>query len=251
MKTQPKNMHQLFDKLNDLKAVFIYGKKIIPVIQSLIDFMSETVPLLENINQSIEQTANQIPNAQDQLTDVTNATELATTQILDRIDEITGDLVVVNKGTKELLEISIERDNKIDSLIKKHPELNDELNELKFNGTKKSLKKHMETLDKINDNTYKITLSLQVQDITSQQLSAVNHLIKTVQHRLSGLIEDIDESDIEQLDQNLNPEATFDADASFMRDANKQDMADEMFNSPAPAEKTSQDEIDKLFSSKS
>lgn len=248
MENKPKNMSELFDKLNDLKAVFVYGQRIIPIIQSLIDFMKETVPLLENINQSIDQTSKQIPKAQNQIDDVTNATEIATTQILDKVDEITNDLTTANDEMKNLLTSVVEKDEKIDKLIEKHPELKNELVDLKFNGSKEMIEEHVSTLNKINEKTYDITLSLQVQDITSQQLAAVNHLINSVQNRLSSIITEIDGSELDDIGTNLEDDVTFDEDASFTREKTNQNYANEMFDMKSQ-EKTSQDEIDKLFSS--
>lgn len=248
MKKEPRNMSQLFDKLNDLKSVFVYGQRIIPIIQSLIDFMKDTVPLLENINKSIEHTASQMPSAQNQIKDVTNATEVATTEILDRVDEISSDLNEAGSKMNELLENAVKKDIAIDELINKYPELKEELDHLRYNGSKEIVESLVKTLNKIGDNTYSITLSLQVQDITSQQLSAVNHLITSVQHRLSSLINDIDQTEMDKIEKNFNKEITFDADASYTRDESNQSIADEMFDAKQK-ETTSQDEIDKLFSS--
>ena len=86
------NMSQLFAKLNDLKKVFTYGEKLIPVIQSLGEFMKETVPLLENINKSIAESTSKIPKASNQIQNVTSATEMATTEILDLVDVLNADL---------------------------------------------------------------------------------------------------------------------------------------------------------------
>jgi hypothetical protein len=61
------NLSQLFSKLDDLKKVFTYGEKLIPVIQSLGEFMKETVPLLENINRSIAESTSKIPKATNQI----------------------------------------------------------------------------------------------------------------------------------------------------------------------------------------
>ncbi|RMD51385.1 MAG: hypothetical protein D6830_00485 [Ignavibacteria bacterium] len=248
MNDKPKNMSELFEKLEDLKTVFSYGQKIIPILQSLMDFMKDTVPLLENINKSIDQTAKQFPKAQDQINDISSATEIATTQILDKVDEITNDLIAADEELKGLLDTARTRDEKIDALIKNHPELANELSQLKLNGSKEIIEKHINTLGKINQNTYSITLSLQVQDITSQQLAAVNHLINSVQTKLSSLIKDIDESELEYVDANLDTAVTFDEDASFTKTESNQDFADELF-AEKPEEKPSQEEIDKLFSS--
>ena len=77
------NMKEIFGKIDDLKSVFKIGERILPILQSLIDFMGEIIPLLENINTSISDSTNQMPKVSHQINNVTSATELATTEILD------------------------------------------------------------------------------------------------------------------------------------------------------------------------
>ena len=107
------NMSQLFAKLNDLKKVFSYGERLIPVIHSLGEFMKETVPLLENINKSIAESTSKIPKASNQIQSVTSATELATTEILDLVDVLNVDLDSIQNCTLECLDsrrlVTVER----------------------------------------------------------------------------------------------------------------------------------------------
>lgn len=100
MENIPKNMNQVFSKLSDLKYVFHFGEKLIPIIQSIIEFMRDVVPLLENINQSITDSTNDIPKASHQINNVTSATELATTEILDLVDSISGSLTNMERMLK-------------------------------------------------------------------------------------------------------------------------------------------------------
>src|SRR5690554_1215843 len=117
---QSNNMSELFEKLNDLKTVFRYGQKLIPIIQSLIDFMKDTVPLLENINNSIADSTQKMPKATHQISNVTSATELATTEILDIVDVISNDISIIENELKEGLQKRKEAENlynQINSLI--------------------------------------------------------------------------------------------------------------------------------------
>jgi len=103
--------------------------------------------------------------------------------------------------------------------------------------------------NKIRDDVYKITLSLQVQDITSQQLAAVNHLIESVRLKLSSLIIHLDETDltsIENVKLDIPVGSTFDPDAVYTKSTERQEAADLLINSIN--NKATQDEIDKLFS---
>ncbi|MDP4173460.1 MAG: protein phosphatase CheZ [Bacteroidota bacterium] len=248
------NMSQLFEKLNDVKSLFIYGQKIIPVLQSLVDFMQETVPLLENINHSIADSTSKIPRATDQINNVTNATELATTEILDLVDVISNNLSTIDNSLKDITEkekIKSSVIEKLKALLPDNAEAMQLFQEYKDNDvTISQIEKLSEVFPKIQNDTYNITLSLQVQDITSQQLAAVNHLIESVQTKLASLIHDIDDTNLKEVQSSENystPEgATFDPNASYDKSGDRQDMIDEIIQSEN--QKASQDEIDKLFS---
>ncbi len=247
---QPSNIAELFERLNDLKSVFKYGQKLIPIIQSLLDFMSETVPLLENINASISESTTKIPKATNQINNVTSATELATTEILDIIDLISSDIVEIEKQLNEIFKAKEEKHN----IIKKMRKLIDNTEVIKLLDKYEKLddvanqyNQISELTSKIKNNSYNITLSLQVQDITSQQLAAVNHLINSVQSKLASLILNLEDTSINDIDTNkiIVPEGShFDPNANYSKSDGRQDVVDSIVNS----HKTSQDEIDKLFS---
>jgi chemotaxis regulatin CheY-phosphate phosphatase CheZ len=244
------NMSQLFAKLNDLKKVFTYGEKLIPVIQSLGEFMKETVPLLENINRSIAESTSKIPKASNQIQNVTSATELATTEILDLVDVLNADLESIEKCVVDCLEKEKDKEDFLNSLI---PKLNvsdakifvDEF--LIKNRSSLNLNAVKDRIKKMKDDTNSITLSLQVQDITSQQLATVNHLIESVQDRLASLIDDFDNTKLNENENNLNlPEgASFDPNARYSKSLVPQQEVDSIFNKEMQT--ASQAEIDKLF----
>jgi len=249
---QQTSMMQLFEKLDDLKSVFIYGQKIIPVIHSLLDFMKDTVPLLENINKSIAESTTKIPKAKHHIHDVTNATELATTEILDIVDTISDDIKTIDNKINSVIEKEEIRALQLDEII----ELLDDKPEAKSKlvSLKEELISHevirsiQEIISKIKNDAYNITISLQVQDITSQQLAAVNHLIESVQERLSSLIITLGETEIKEMriENDVTPENVhFDPQASYNKETSRQEMADSLVRENLNA---SQDEIDKLFS---
>ncbi len=247
------NMTQVFDKLNDLKMLLAYGQKLIPIIKSLVDFMHETVPLLENINSSISETTSKMPNATNQINNVTSATELATTEILDLVDSISNDISRMEKNFKGYQEALNGREEifaQIKELLADQPkakELIEKYESYQLNSG--NLSEVLEVFSKINNAAYNITLSLQVQDITSQQLAAVTHLIESVNTRLSALITDIDESNLDEYEAKgieVPDDATFDPNARYDKSTERQERADEIIN--RENEQTSQSEIDKLFS---
>lgn len=246
------NMSQIFEKLNDLKAVFVYGERLIPIIQSLIDFMKDTVPLLENINYSIADSTSKIPKVTNQINNVTNATELATTEILDTVDSLNKDLTVVEKTMQEVL---TKENDKKDFLLSIIPLLNKE-NAAEFvedfinkNSSSDKLSDLLTQVGKMKNDANNITISLQVQDITAQQLAAVTHLIESVQSRLSSLIVDLEHSDmkhVENLEIKVEEGVAFDPNARYTKSTERQETVDSIINSEVL--NASQAEIDKLFS---
>jgi chemotaxis regulatin CheY-phosphate phosphatase CheZ len=250
---QVSTMSDLFERLDDLKSVFRYGQKLIPIIQSIIDFMKETVPLLEDINTSIADSTSKIPKAKDQISNISSATELATTEILDIADLISADLDKIKKELKTLQERETRKKElwkNIKGLLKNNSKAKNLIMEFEqLDNTIKEISNFQNILDKINNDVYNITLSLQVQDITSQQLAAVNHLIESVRHRLSSLMLHLDNSEINAI--NHGPEksmrdSSFNPDAVYSKSSKNQELADSLVNNTLS--KTSQDEIDKLFS---
>lgn len=247
------NTAELFSKLDDLKSIFQYGGKLIPVIQSIIDFMRDTMPLLEEINDSIIENTAKIPRASDQITNVTSATELATTEILDLVDSISNDI----ENTEKSIEKIIEKEDRKSAIIIRFKELlngTEEGKKLieeyeKINHISPHIQEILKAVKKIKEDANNITLSLQVQDITSQQLAAVNHIIESVQKNLAALKINLNDPELKDISMESLGEGgntTFDPNARYNKSAKRQDTVDEIVKDQF--EKTSQEEIDKLFS---
>jgi chemotaxis regulatin CheY-phosphate phosphatase CheZ len=231
---EPKSLISVFDKLNDLKTLFRFGEKIVPIIQSLVEFMKEIIPLLENINTSIADSTNKMPIASNQINDVTNATELATTQILDLVDDISNALAAIEGA----LVIEKDKQKKVEELVDfvgaalpQTGEVKEKFDELvALARDRQTFENTIQLIEAIREDTYKITLALQVQDITAQQLAAVNHLISSVHNRLTLLVADIANSDLrEELSGNgfdVPEGAHFDPNASYTKNQGRQEEVD-------------------------
>lgn len=251
MSESTKNLGEIVTRLKEIDHVFKFGEKMIPVIEGFVTFIGEFVPFIEEISGSIEDTRSKIPEASNQINKVTDATELAMTEVLDKIDEINLKLENVNDCINELVE---KRENtlllveKLQNKYKDDKEIikmtNTIINSLDTNLTMEIIKNK---IGEITANADQITMSLQVQDITAQQLAAVNHLIISVQHKLGSLLSAVDASGYERAD-NLKmeklPDVHFDAKATYDPKSNQQVDVDSIIKN----EKASQEEIDKLFS---
>lgn len=251
MSETAKNLSEIVTKLKEIDSVFKFGEKMIPVIEGFVSFISDFIPFVEQVSGSISDTRSKIPEASNQIDKVTNATELATTEALDKIDLINTQLSQLSECVDEMIQHRIQAEllgaelrNEIESNEKATEILNKMLKSLDVGLTLEMMKNQIR---EITSNTDQITMSLQVQDITAQQLAAVNHLIISVQHKLGGLLDVVDStgySTSDNLKMDKLPDVHFDANASYNPGSNHQGDVDSIINS----EKASQEEIDKLFS---
>ncbi|MCU0424414.1 MAG: hypothetical protein MUF71_02185 [Candidatus Kapabacteria bacterium] len=223
-------INEMLHKTEELKALFVFGQRVIPFLEEVFLFIREVTPLLENINISIEENLSKMPKAAQQLSSVTKATELATTEILDTLDGLSYKADVISSNLKQL--IQIQRQNRSE-----HERIIEAVNELQKNDATPTEEKDSvysriidvirkieqrdgghssahyvdniksavavlqkpevseelvnnseKLLESIRMDSTQIMMSLQVQDITSQQLAAVNSLLQTVQNKLGEIM---------------------------------------------------------------
>lgn len=251
MSASAKNLNDMVGKLKDMDHMFKFGEKMIPVIEGFVSFMSDFVPFVEQVSGSIQDSRAKIPEASTQIDKVTNATELAMTEVLDKIDEINAQLISINESMDEMVE-KRQSAAELVTQLKTHLLGNTEAEALLNKLTDSidvglTLEVVKNKIGEITASVDQITMSLQVQDITAQQLAAVNHLIISVQNKLGGLLNAVDSTNYdpnEDLVQEKLPDVHFDARADYKPAASQQVDVDSVINS----EKASQEEIDKLFS---
>lgn len=274
----------LLRKADELRSLFVLGQNVIPFLEEIFVFVSEIQPLLDEINNSIRDNLRRMPNASKQLSKVTEATELATNEIMDLVDGIVFNAqAIANNLSKmqkignlesekpiKVLEIiynAIESGADVKGIL---PELANVIAQLKNNLTndKESLVNNThEILKSIQADSSSIMMSLQVQDITSQQIAAVNKLLETVQGKLESILKHFRDSDLNQMALNeiehdtnvirvskLHREIAFDPNAvdAITNKAFRQTEVDEYIkmaqeDNLTNEEPTSQDDIDKLF----
>ena len=206
----------LLKKAEELKALFVLGQRVIPFLEEIFLFVNDIKPMLDEINQSIEENLKKMPNASKQLSKVTEATEISTTEIMDIVDGVVYKTDIILKNVKELSSANDSSKNIpfsilkliMDSIQKKEdfselgPKLKESIEELKNQSNKNNSKLVEETeklAESIQMDSSSIMMSLQVQDITSQQIAAVNHIIITIQEKLVTILNRFQESDISEL----------------------------------------------------
>jgi chemotaxis regulatin CheY-phosphate phosphatase CheZ len=250
---------QVVQMITELKEVFKFTEKVIPLLQDLVEFMRDVVPLLEEINDRIAESTAKMPTASSKIDSVTSATEMATTEILDRVDAISASLNEIENKLQQIENARSEK-QKIFAQILEEASLTEKGKELveRFKALSvcdNALFEVREKIKGINNETYNITLALQVQDITAQQLAAVNHLIINVHEKLSKLINNIHSSHFETTPEfsaklDAPEKTTFDPEAKYDTSSARQDEIDKLIadQQKGGGGTASQDEIDKLFS---
>lgn len=165
------DINEILTKADELRSLFVLGQRVIPFLEEIFKFMQEIAPVLNDINTSIQDNLKQMPKASQQLSKVTQATEMATTEIMDLLDGLVYKSNIISSNLTEASKSS-----------------NDDANKLNA--------KSEDILESIRNDSMQMMMALQVQDITSQQLAAVNHLLQTVQDRLGIILGKFKKSDL-------------------------------------------------------
>ena len=265
---QEKDIQGILKKVEELKSVFTFGVKFIPFLEDLLVFVQEMAPMLNEMNRSIQDSSSKMPKAVQQLDKVTSATELATNEILDKVDSMLARLEVVNSNFSLIRQrLSAEHSaltsiaGAIEDLLVL-PGVRESLNHVFEN--KKARDKGIEikrivdeflngkidetvtekvdqALHDTQSDAYDIMNALQVQDITTQQIEGAHALLRSVQERLNELLEKYSDA---TPPQELRESYPHDMQASFIDADERQKAADEaMSDTGEPEELLSAPEL--------
>lgn len=168
--------------------------------KNVVEMLFGIIPVLDYIKQTIEETTGTIPRASTQLNNVTQATEMATVEILNVLDRMTNRIESA-EGQLQTLKQGV----------------GDGAGSIEAIG---------QSLSDTRQDAMNIAMALQVQDITSQQIAGVSQMIETVRRQLLEALG--------QLDPGVKPETaagapsgvTFDGNASYTGSGERQGDAD-------------------------
>ena len=246
-------------KLGELFTMFKYGQRVLPFLEDLLTFVTEITPLLNEMQDSLSESTKKMPKVSGQISNVNHATEMATHEILDTVD------VIVNKAS-EISEYfnKVNQNNvsKINLIGRVKTELNSildgNINEKKIKKLIKSIERHQLNranrlanhvtvlLGDIQTRSMQIMMALQVQDITSQQLQSVNHLIASIQDKIVNLLTNFTDKDLKDLKIDSSTQS-FDENAKYEDKSRSQKLADEIIKTKNMM--SNQDDIDNLLNS--
>ena len=211
-----KDISILLQKADELRALFVLGQRVIPFLEEIFIFVSEIQPLLDEINVSIQENLKKMPSASKQLSKVTEATEMATTEIMDIVDGIVYKVDIIKSNFERISTIDNKKfENPLKLLENLYsaiaqgkdlkpilPQLGAAIETMKKapkNDHEKILKETDDLIASISMGANSIMMSLQVQDITSQQIAAVNNLLETIQDKLTRILNHFNSSEISDL----------------------------------------------------
>jgi chemotaxis regulatin CheY-phosphate phosphatase CheZ len=275
-------LEKMISQIEIIKDNPYYGK-----IKS---FLLEIRRLLNQVNDVINDNVQKMPGAAKKIYKVTEATEAATNEILDavdsvlkRIDEASENFAKIVKVISDDKMVVLDAINTAIQFINADVDKNEIINyltEFRFSYANKNEKivefnkiieeSHTILTNIINDST-QIMMSSQVQDITSQQLAAVNHTLETIQNKLKQILFAIDTVETEGLMpameyyenttnvSTLHREIAFDPDAvkAITNKESKQNDVDDLINKHNSGtiteedmkQEIDQDDIDALLNS--
>lgn len=192
----------ILGKVEELRALLVFTERTIPFLEDVFAFVRELVPLVEELKSSVESTSDKLPKASKQLDKVTTATEMATTEILTIVEGMfaTGEIFRAAMDEDVRLAIDVRASAaRMEELFRTCPGTPDL--EAWVASLRAAWQVHLALLQKpsavdrvrtaleklLNDAT-NIMIALQVQDITAQQIAAVNKLMQSVDDGLGRLL---------------------------------------------------------------
>jgi chemotaxis regulatin CheY-phosphate phosphatase CheZ len=219
------------------------------IVRDVIQILRGTIPLLDRIKRAIEESAGKIPKASKQLNNVTEATETATVEILNVLEAMTQRLSSIESGIQQLQRRSADRARAVEDILARWPVLGPDsenlptmkrlLEEFKTamteDDTFPTLERH---LKETKDDSVNIAIALQVQDITTQQIAGVTHLIESVQTKLGLALDHFDhpERQLRAVTKEKDaakgseqpPAQAFDIEAVYTKSTDRQNDADQI-----------------------
>jgi chemotaxis regulatin CheY-phosphate phosphatase CheZ len=193
-------VESVLQKAAEVKVFCEYGQRTLPVLDEIAAFLREISPAVEDLKAVLEVAMENIPKAAGQLGRVTEATEQASTQILNTLDKmvITLDQIITAVSTGMLSSDLGGATNKMAGVVKALVEKSGwdadivalaeaweaHLRSIKKSGTTGELELLLKNLQ---DDCTEIMMALQVSDITQQHIGTVMGTIQAVAQELSKL----------------------------------------------------------------
>lgn len=206
-------------------------------MRQLLDLLRSLMPVLDNIKTTVENSSSKIPKATEQLSTVTQATENATMEILNFLDDI-GRRIEAVQGKLQGAEADLTKKQEsigiLETLFRSFPAEQRAAWEQAAPAwaTLTDLTQHTAAVTEsrteladIHSLSMNIAMALQVQDITSQQIESVRHQIESVRMQLTHVV-GVYEGKLDDAVPTVPIHRPFDGDAEYSKDESRQADAD-------------------------
>jgi chemotaxis regulatin CheY-phosphate phosphatase CheZ len=194
----------ILNNVAELKSLFLLGQRTIPFLEDIFTFVQGMIPLMDELKSSVELSPDKLPMASRQLDNVTHATEVASTEILDLVENIDANIESLTTELLQTIRVAAhtglivrlsdalvqsidegtpapENVRKLRAVIREHYDLTHQ--------TLPTIPLE-EVLTSIRSDCTNIMMALQVQDITSQQIAAVNRIMQSIDEGFDRLLDD-------------------------------------------------------------
>ena len=191
----------VLEKMSELRVYLDFGTRALPLLSEVGTFVQEIGPVIEGIKSLVDVTSQKLPKASEQLGRVNQFSESASTEILNTVDKMIVTIESIqtpgfNHVGGDILEQTEQRvSTAVDLLARKHPEDEDIVELLNawdlHAQSLKALNRVNEAqvkLQSLRDDCNTIMTSLQVQDITGQQIATVIGLMQAIDDVLRKLL---------------------------------------------------------------
>lgn len=228
-------------KVDELRAVLLFGKKALPFLEDIFAFVHDVIPVMGELKVSVEATSDKFPKASKQLDKVTHATEMASTEILNTLETMFAkleEMMVHDSQIQQRSELLAEtsRDieagfNALDAGLTGQGQMTRMRNAWEKHRASLSLpeERSLAALRSLQGNCTDIMMALQVQDITAQQIASVNRLMQSVDESLNKLMKhfaEVPASAIAEGYHHAHLDIPFDDAADFFGSQDRQKAAD-------------------------
>jgi len=155
---QINNLDDVLQSIEDLRDSIKFSNDLFPIMKDLFIFLKDMIPLLLEANVSIKESTKRLPDATDNINNVSKMTETSTNQVLDSIETITGKLGEL----RVMMENSNDKNTQLDML------------------------------DEVSNLANEMVFAFQFQDITTQKLEHTSRILKTVHDKFAVLFKSFD-----------------------------------------------------------
>jgi hypothetical protein len=160
------------------------------------------LPAIEDIILMVHESIRKIPHVTSNLSKIAERNEHVTAEMLSVADRLNENVSLLSQGLQSLSSSTQRRkelNGEINNVLSEYPKTDADLLVLRLKNfwreyeslpaPDETIQAIIRSLEMIQNDSTSIVMSLQIQDITSQHIEAINHLIDSVHNRLTIILQ--------------------------------------------------------------